>query len=109
MPLSELKKIGIHNPEDSYPAGESIEVRITALDASRQRISLVPGDISLEDLQAAGANRPSGGGNRRRGGSGGGGKKPRSYTTVSESTESGSSVSDFGEALAAALKDRDDS
>ncbi len=49
MPLSELKKLGVSNPDEEYPPKSELKVRITALDPSRKRISLLPDGLEVPE------------------------------------------------------------
>ncbi|MFQ5630491.1 MAG: S1 RNA-binding domain-containing protein, partial [bacterium] len=99
MPLSELKKIGFKNPEQDFPAGTELKVKISAMDSSRRRISLLPEGISPPEGTEAEtlAEKP-----RRK-------RHSRSEKRGKQNAGGANgSVTQFGSVLAAALKDKDD-
>lgn len=101
MPLSELRKLGFRNPEETFPAHSEVQVKITSLDSSRQRISLLPEGLTPPDLpeEDFDADKPRPKRQRAEG---------RNRRSKQENRDKNGSVTPFGAKLAAALKDKDD-
>jgi small subunit ribosomal protein S1 len=98
MPLSELKKLGFMNPQQDFPTDMALKAKITAIDSDRKRISLLPEDVI--PTEAPEKDAPS--------------EKPKRSRRKTNKQRKGSvdgtngSVTQFGEILAAALKDKND-
>ncbi len=92
MPMSELRRAGIKNPEQEYQPQSPLRVTVTAIDEERKRISLLPED-KADAVSEAPAKK-----------AGGTGKKKKSATRQKQQNKPEGGVSEFGALLAAALK-----
>lgn len=92
MPLSELRRLGFKNPDKAFEVGSTIEVRITALDKERRRISLIPQEVPEHPAPESGKAR----------------RKKRKGNKKDEPTakENNGSITEFGARLAAALGEK---
>ncbi|MFQ5632756.1 MAG: S1 RNA-binding domain-containing protein, partial [bacterium] len=100
MPLSELKKMGFKNPEQDFPTGAALQVKISALDSNRRRISLLPEGMTPPEGTEAETQEEKPKRKRR--------SRSEKQGRQRAGNANGSSVTPFGSILAAALKDKDE-
>ena len=93
MPMSELRRAGVKNPEQEYQPQTPLRVTVTAIDEERKRISLLPEDKAAAASSEAPAKKNAGAGKKKKG-------APRQK----QQSKSEGGVSEFGALLAAALK-----